>query len=298
MKFCLLTRFHCKDHETNFQTRLLEEARVRGHEFILVHPDDVSLQFKDGEFPVYWKGEDFPAFDLIHYALRWDDDYTWEVVESLDAWHRPLLRTPKVPMGDKVTMARLFARENLVMPNSWLVNSMNQLLLALNSVQFPCVMKVRRKGGGREVHIVREIATGELKGAELLNEGNTFLLQQIDEGVEEEVHAFIVGSEVVSAMKRTVTGSDVYTKPVVMEDLKSTQLTKTEQTLVQAAARIYGAPYAEVHFLRTQKGASLLELNKVPAFERMEQVTGVNLAKKVVQYCENLVDVLIDNPHF
>lgn len=286
MKFVLLTRFHANHPQGGMAKRLIEESNTRGHEFIVINPQEVSLAFGGGPESIQWKGAPFPPCDLVHYAVRWDDDHTWAVVETLKAAGFKVLPPHRVPMGDSITMARLFARHNIATPKTWVFAGAPQMQLVAGELPFPCLFRVRRNTGGRRVFVAEH--TGEaLQLAENLGaNGYPFLVQEIVAPTGNDVRAFVVGGKVVCAIERVAPAGYVWPREDGNSRATPTTVTPDEEKLAVAAAKVYNAPYAAVSIVRRAGHMPLLlELSRAPTLTEVERVTGVNVAGEIVAYC-------------
>ena len=289
MRFCLLTRFHSHHSNSSFVRRLQAEAQLAGHEFVFINPADLALTFGGGarpsECPVYLNGAPLPDFDLIHYALRWDDEHTWNIVEALRDYGRPVLPLSRVPLGDSITMARLFARAGVRTPRTWVLGNGSQLPIILPELSFPCLFRVRKGQQGRKLY--KADHTGEaLQIAEALSHGgHSFMVQDITPPTGLDVRAFVVGSHVVAALERVAPVS--YIRPGEDNNLRvaPTHLNPAELKLVQTTMKIYNAPYAAISFLR-REGVEpvLLEVSRAPTLTEVEAVTGVNVASAIIAF--------------
>lgn len=286
MRFCLLTRFHANHPQGGMARRLTEEAAARGHEFVMVNPQEVTLSFGSGPEAVQWKGAPFPAFNLVHYAVRWDDDHTWAIVETLKASGYKVLPAQRVPMGDSITMARLFARNNIATPKTWVFAGAPQMELVAGELPFPCLFRVRRNTGGRRVFVAEH--TGEaLQLAENLGaNGYPFLVQEIVAPTGNDIRAFVVGGKVITAIERMAPAGYVWPREDGNSRAVPTQVTPEEAQLAVAAAKVYSAPYAAVSMVRRPGHQPLLlELSRAPTLTEVERVTNVNVAGAIVEYC-------------
>lgn len=256
MRFCLLTRFHSNHGNSSFLRRLTAEAAAAGHEFVLINPADLALTFGGGtnpsDCPVYLKGKALPEFDLIHYALRWDDEHTWNVVEALRDCGRPVLPLKRVPLGDSITMARLFARAGVRTPRTWVLGNGSQLPIILPDLSFPCLFRVRKGHQGRRIYQANHSGDAVTIADTLSLSGHSFMVQDITPPTGVDVRAFMVGNQAVAAVERVAPVT--YIRPGEENNLRvqSTQLTPAELKLVQTTMRIYNAPYAAVSFLRRE----------------------------------------------
>lgn len=291
MRFCLLTRFHAHHGQTSFIRRLVEEANRAGHAFEVVNPNDISLAI-GGANPVMLAGQPFPKYDLVHYALRWDDDHTWGIIETLKTMNIPILPPHRIPMGDGITMARLFTRAGIATPRTWVFNTPNQMMIMLGDIPFPCAIRIRRGQQGRRMYVVNH--TGEaMQVAELAGKvGQPFMVQEMLQPTGRDVRIFTVGNEVVGALERTAPSGFVWPKEEGNAKVVPIQPTPEEAKMVLAAAKVYNAPYAAVSILRREgMPPVLLELSRAPTLTEIEQVTKVNVAAKIIQYCEQVARI-------
>ncbi|MFZ2587451.1 MAG: hypothetical protein WAZ18_04965 [Alphaproteobacteria bacterium] len=286
MRFALLTRFHSRHGQSSFVRRLVEESVRAGHTFDVVNPADVSLAFDGGQGPVMWNGQPFPRFDLVHYALRWDDDHTWNVVETLKGMGLRVLPPTRVPMGDSVTMARLFGRANITTPKTWIFNSAAQLAIVLDELPFPCLFKVRKGTAGRRLYIANHTGEAMQIADTLENSGHPFVVQQILAPTGTDIRVFVVGDKVVAGVERVAPAGFLWPKEEGNARVVPVAVTPAEEKLAVAAAKVYTAPYAAVNLLRTAgQPPLLLELSRAPTLTEVERATQVNIAGHIVAYC-------------
>lgn len=280
MNLCLLTRFLSATEESNFINRMTEEARALGHRFTLLNPAHVRADLNNHAMPLTYNEEEFPPFDMIHFAVRWDDEHSWRIIDILNLWQQKVFPSARLPMGDRVTLSRLFAREGVRIPKSWTVERFGELELIATDLVYPVLIKARLAGEGRKVEVVREEAELRHKAVEVLEKAGSFLLQQMVSRMDQDVVAFVVGDEVVAAVERKWDQNHLVVEPVDLLDV--------EYHLARAATRIYDAPYGAVNFVRTEAGPVFMELSRIPNLAQAEEVTGVNIAGRMVEHCVNV----------
>lgn len=114
------------------------------------------------------------------------------------------------------------------------------------------------------------------------------LLQEyIEESNGEDIRAFVIGNKIVASMKRS-SGSDEFRSNVhrggSMETIK---LTYEEKEIALRAARYLGLGIAGVDLIRSNRGPLLMEVNASPGLQGIEATSGINIAKKIIEYIEN-----------
>ena len=112
------------------------------------------------------------------------------------------------------------------------------------------------------------------------------LLQEfIRESAGVDIRAFVVGSQVVASMKRQSLDDDFRSNLHKGGLGESIKLTDTERKMCVKAARAMGLTIAGVDFMRSGRGALVLEVNASPGFG-IEKVTRRNVASRIIDYIE------------
>jgi RimK family alpha-L-glutamate ligase len=100
-----------------------------------------------------------------------------------------------------------------------------------------------------------------------------------------DLRAFIVGGRVVAAMARVADGWR--TNLAQGARAESVALTAEQDALCLRAAAVVGADYAGVDLLPAADGTHyVLEVNGIPGWRGLQQVTPVDIAAAVVGYLE------------
>jgi ribosomal protein S6--L-glutamate ligase len=285
MDICLLTRFHSNHQGSSFVQRLADEGTRAGITLHLVNPAEVMMTFDGDKVPVRYQGKPFPRFDLIHYALRWDDDHTWDIIETLKGHGYPTLPSQRMPLGDGITMARLFARHNIRTPRTWVLSNAGQLSVVLGELSFPCLFRVRKDGKGRGVQKINGTAEALRVAEQLGRSGYAVQVQEIMQPTGLDVRAVVVADKILAAVERTATAGHLRPAEDGNPAVAATVLTPAESAMVLAAARLYSAPYAAVNFLRRDGEAPvLLEVARAPVLTEVERATGGNIAAAIIAH--------------
>lgn len=299
MRFIIFTRFHSQHSQGEFVVRLAAAATQLGHTISIINPNDVFLDFARNpnarpgsaslpDCPVRWRDLSFPAADLVLPIARWDDEYTWQVVETLRAWGQPVYPHNRVPLGDHVTMARLFARRGIPTPRSWVLNMAEQFTVIMPELEFPCLIRSRHGGRGRQFNIAQHSGEGLDLAQKFSSVGHPFVVQDLPQPWGEDVRVLLIGSTVAaSVLRRAPVG---FVRPRESGNLSAapTTLTEEETALARQAANIYGAPFCAVSILRTAKGPMLLEVARAPVLSEMEAATGLSLAVPIIEHLSTL----------
>lgn len=290
MKIACITPFHdiaqAPDH---FNTRLRDEFSKRGHEYVMVVPNEIAIRYADANtFPLHHKTINLAEFNMYSHALRAEDVWAWEVVDTLREWGKLVIRPKRTPHDDKVTMARLFTRAGIAVPRSAVASTLDAALEAANVLGYPVVGKARTGSQGRNVKMVNNANEMQDFVSFALALGVNFLLQEVIRPLGRDIRAFVVGNRVVAAMERFAADGDFRANYSISGKAIPVTLSSEEERVAIEVTSIYQAPYAGVDFVRTDNGPVVLEINKSPAVRGIEATTGINVCAAIVEYFDSL----------
>jgi ribosomal protein S6--L-glutamate ligase len=114
------------------------------------------------------------------------------------------------------------------------------------------------------------------------------ILQEfIEEAGGADVRAFIVNGEVVGAMKRQGKEGEFRSNLHRGGNAQVIKLSRAEKSTALKAADAMGLSIAGVDMLQSKSGPMVLEVNSSPGLEGIESATGVDIARKIVEYIES-----------
>jgi len=111
----------------------------------------------------------------------------------------------------------------------------------------------------------------------------------IEESKGTDIRAFVVGGEIVAAMKRTAKGDEFRSNFHRGGTCKLEVLTEKEKQTAIDAANTLGLGIAGVDMLRSERGPLIIEVNSSPGLEGIENATQEDIAGKIIEYVEQNV---------
>jgi ribosomal protein S6--L-glutamate ligase len=187
---------------------------------------------------------------------------------------------------DKLRSLQILSRCNVEIPRTAVVRHVDDLDEALGLVGgIPCVLKLLQGTQGIGVMLAESREGLESVLQAFWSLGHVVLLQEfIAESKGRDVRAFIVGDEVVGAMRRQAKIGE-FRSNIHRGGLgKPIELGAADQEAVIEAARAMGLDVAGVDYLESRDGAKIIEVNASPGFQGLEQATGADIAGAVVEF--------------
>jgi len=292
MKIACLTYVEDFNSGYTFNNRLYEESLKRGHSYITIRPDQIRIHYTQADiFPLSHAEHDLGSFDMFNHAIRVEDEWAWEVVDCLRTWGKPIMRPARLPLADKVTMARLFTRAGIAFPKSAVADTLEGARDFISQTGYPVIGKGRTGSQGRNVRLINN--DQELK--EFVDFARAiapnFLLQEALLPLGKDIRAFVVGEKVVASMERFAADNDFRANYSISGKSAPAVLTPEEERMAIAVTKLYEAPYAGVDIIRSHSGPVVIDINKAPGLTGIESTTGINVASLIVEHFEQLAAV-------
>jgi ribosomal protein S6--L-glutamate ligase len=149
----------------------------------------------------------------------------------------------------------------------------------------PWVIKVVSGTQGIGVLLANSVKEAEAQ-LEFAAASKTAVLVQrfVAEAKGADIRAFVVGNEVIAAMKRQAPSGEFRSNIHRGGSAKRYRLSNLEKATAIKAARALGLEVAGVDMLLSNNGPLLMEVNSSPGIEGIENSTGINIAQHIIEY--------------
>lgn len=250
--------------------RLVEEARLRSHEIYLWDPA--------------WPLERCKVIPDVVIPRLATFEYS-QALESLNILEQKAVITLNKSSDycrarNKWRSYEVFQNNNIPSPESH--------ILPGHDVIFPCIVKALESSKGEHVFLVQN-ASELKKHTDSL--GSAGLVQTFyPEAFGTDVRAFVVGNQIVAAMKRTAQPGEFRSNISLGATAEPCTLSAEESEIVLKTVACLNLQVSGVDLLRTRKGSLVLEANPCPGLEGIEKYTKKNLAEQIINYAEELYD--------
>jgi len=280
----------------NYSTlRLKEEAERHGHRVKVIKYKNCYVSIDEQHPKVIYRGREIGNFDVfIPRIASYMTRYGTAVVRQLEMANPQAFfmnRSIAITRArDKLRSTQLLARAGVAIPKTVFSRNETDIDVLLDEIGgTPAIIKLARGTHGNGVVLAETLkAAKSVMQAFYLSDsdGTNVLLQEfIKESAGTDIRAFVVGSQVVASMKRQSLDDDFRSnlhKGGLGEIVK---LTPDERKTCIKAAKAMGLTVAGVDFMRSERGALVLEVNASPGFG-IEKVTGRNVAGRIIDYID------------
>ncbi len=189
---------------------------------------------------------------------------------------------------DKLRALQLLARNGIGLPVTGFAHSTKDINGLLDTVGGPPVV-VKLTEGTQGMGIVlaetRKAAESVISAFRQLD-ANILVQEFIREAGGADIRAFVVGNRVVASMRRQSAPGEFRSNLHRGGTADRIRLTPEERAVAVRAARTMGLDVCGVDLVRSKHGPLVLEVNSSPGLEGIEGTTGVDVARRIVEWIE------------
>ncbi|MBN1494609.1 RimK family alpha-L-glutamate ligase [Candidatus Peregrinibacteria bacterium] len=277
---------------------LRNAVKELGHTPKVIAEDKCQLYYTRHHAKVLYAGKPFPKVDIIipRVSLLNNVGLHASILAQFQLQGIPVLQSYKSVLRakNKLRTLQFLSKNSIPVPITIVVKRFEFLDVAIRKVGgFPIIIKTPFGSLGKGVAIV-ESKRAMHSAFDLLLTSPDFSSLLIQEYVEEaagkDLRAFVIGGKVVAAMQRNAQGDEFRSNLAQGGVGNSIKLTDEEERISLAAAEALKLDFAGVDLLRTNKGPVVMEVNCNPGLEGITEVTGKDIAKKLIKYAVSIVE--------
>lgn len=276
--------------------RLFEAAKQRGHEVDVIDHTKCSVLIEQNQPEVLFNGQKLEPFDAI--IPRIGASVTFfgtAVVRQFELQGTFIANTSQsiVRSRDKLRSMQILSREGLGIPKTVFAkfpknDDVDMLIRQVGGA--PLIIKLLEGTQGLGVVLAEtdKAAKSVIEAFSGLKE-NILVQEFIKEAGGADIRAFVVDGKVVAAMKRQGKEGEFRSnlhrggKGVIID------LSPEEERAAIHAAEALSLSIAGVDMLQSSRGPLILEVNSSPGLKGIEGATGLDIAGKIIEFCESHV---------
>ena len=292
MNICILThgKGRFRKGSTYTTRRLYEAAVARGHKVRVINAALCYIEVNSDKPLVVYEGKTLDNFDAIIPRIMPNfTSYGSAVVRQFEMMGVYTLAKSIaiVRSRDKFRSLQLLTRPGVGIPKTIISRETTEVDGLIEKIGVPMIIKLAKGTQGRGVVLAEtKKAAKSVIQAFYVTDVSVLMQEYIGEAMGTDIRAFVVGSRVVASMMRRSLDDDFRSNIHQGGTGTSVKLTEEEKKLAIRAAQAMGLPICGVDLIRSDEGPMVLEVNSSPGLEGIEQVTGRNVADKIIEYIE------------
>jgi ribosomal protein S6--L-glutamate ligase len=290
MKVAILSRA-----PRSYSTRRLRQALIsRGHNAKVLDTLRFSMLLERGAPDLYFRGKHLSHYDAV--IPRIGASITFFGTALVRQFEAMGVYTLSSSMAisvsrDKLRSLQVLSRHDLGLPLTTFVRDRNDVIPAIRRVGgAPVVIKLLEgtQGIGVILADTEHVASAVIETLQSARQ-NVLIQRFVAESRGKDIRAFVVGHEVVAAMRRTAQGTEFRSNVHRGGRAEGVTLDPAYTRTAVRAAHIMGLRVAGVDMLEGADGPQIMEVNSSPGLEGIEAATGIDVAGRIVSYLEEQV---------
>ncbi len=274
--------------------RLVEDGLAKGWDIKVIDYLRCTIEIMKNDLVVNYQGKILPTPDAIIPRIGASRTFYGTAMvrhfEMMDVFstsgNLAIARS-----RDKLRSLQVLSKNGVDMPRTvFASNKSNAKDVIALSGGAPLVLKILEGTQGVGVVLVdSEKAAKSVLDAFYGMDVNLLVQEYIEEAGGADIRAFVVGGEVVGAMKRQ--GADGDFRSNLHQGGKAVlyKLSKKEKKVALKAAKAMGLGICGVDMIISKRGPLVMEVNSSPGLEGIEKSTNINIAQKIMDFIEKNV---------
>lgn len=275
--------------------RLQEAAEQRGHKARVLNTLKFAIDLDRGNPDLYYRQKPLGVYDAV--LPRIGASITYYGTAVVRQFQEMDIFCANTAHGisnsrDKLRSLQILSRHHIGIPRTTFVRDKKDVLPAIERVGgAPVVIKLIEGTQGIGVLLAESVKQAESIIELLQSQKQNVLIQKfVAESKGKDVRAFVVGDQVVAAMRRVAQGQEFRSNVHRGGVAEPIQLDEQYRETAVRCAQILGLRVAGVDMLEGKKGPQVMEVNSSPGLEGIEAATELDVAGAVIDYIAAQVD--------
>lgn len=285
MKLAILSR-NTKCYSTR---RLREAAEQRGHKVKVLNTLKFAIDLEEGNPDLYFRQKQLSTYDAVLPRIGASITYYGTAVvrqfEQMDVFCANTAASIS-RSRDKLRSLQILSRHHIGIPKTTFVRDKKDVLPAIERVGgAPVIIKLIEGTQGIGVLLAETVGSAGAIVELLQSQKQSVLIQKfVSESKGRDIRAFVVGDQVVGAMRRVAQGQEFRSNIHRGGYAEAIDLDESYRETAVRAAQIMGLRVAGVDLLESKEGPQIVEVNSSPGLEGIEGCTQLDIAGAIIDY--------------
>lgn len=274
--------------------RLAEAVSEKGYQPLILDHLKCDIVIEQDKPAVYYGGELVKNVAAVIPRIGASVTfYGAAVVRQFEMMNIPTVTESQalVRSRDKLRSLQILARSNVGLPKTVFTNYSKEVDKIIDSVGgAPLIVKLLEgtQGYGVVLAPTRKAAESIIDAFHSMK-ARVIVQEFIEEAKGADIRVFVVDNKVVGAMKRQGKEGEFRSNLHQGGTGKIIKLSKEERNIALTAAKSMNLSIAGVDLLQSSRGPLVLEVNSSPGLEGIEKATGIDIASKIIDYADKLI---------
>ena len=279
-----------------YSTRRFKEAALqRGHKAKVLNTLKFAIDLDQGNPDLYYRQKHLSAYDAVLPRIGASITYYGTAVVRQFQEMDVFCANPAhgiVNSRDKLRSLQILSRHHIGIPRTSFVRDRRDVLPAIERIGgAPVIIKLIEGTQGIGVLLAESVKQAESIIELLQSQRQNVLIQKfVAESKGRDVRAFVVGDQVVAAMRRVAQGQEFRSNVHRGGVAEAIELDDQYRETALRCTQILGLRVAGVDMLEGKDGPQVMEVNSSPGLEGIETATGLDIAGAVIDYIAAQVD--------
>lgn len=275
--------------------RLKEAAQQRGHSVKVLNTLKFAIDLEEGSPELYYRQKPLSSYDAVLPRIGASITYYGTAVvrqfQEMDVFCANTAHGI-ANSRDKLRSLQILSRHHIGLPRTTFVRDRKDVLPAIERVGgAPVVIKLIEGTQGIGVLLAESVKQAESIIELLQSQKQNVLIQKfVAESKGKDIRAFVVGDQVVAAMRRVAQGQEFRSNVHRGGVAEPVELDERYRETAVRCAQILGLRVAGVDMLEGKDGPQVMEVNSSPGLEGIETCTELDIAGSIVDYLAAQVD--------
>lgn len=280
----------------SYSTRRLKEAALqRGHVAKILNTLKFSIDLDIGDPDLYFRQKQLSTYDAVLPRIGTSITYFGTAVVRQFEQMNVFCGNSSGGISnsrDKLRSLQILSRHHIGIPKTTFIRDKKDVLPAIDRVGgAPVVIKLIEGTQGIGVLLAESIKAAEAIIELLQSQKQNILIQKfVAESKGRDIRAFVVGDQVVGAMRRVAQGQEFRSNVHRGGKTEMVELDDHYKETAVRSAQIMGLRIAGVDMLEGKDGPQVMEINSSPGLEGIETCTQLDIAGAIVDYMAAQVD--------
>lgn len=279
-----------------YSTRRLKEAALqRDHQVKVLNTLKFAIDLERGAPDLYYRQKHLSNYDAVLPRIGASITYYGTAVvrqfQEMDVFCANTAHGI-TNSRDKLRSLQILSRHHVGIPRTTFVRDKRDVLPAIERVGgAPVIIKLIEGTQGIGVLLAESVKAAESIIELLQSQRQNVLIQKfVAESKGRDIRAFVVGDQVVAAMRRVAQGQEFRSNVHRGGVAEPVELDEAYRETAVRCTQIMGLRVAGVDMLESKSGPQVMEVNSSPGLEGIETCTGLDVAGAVIEYIAAQVD--------